>query len=215
MAGTGRVGWRWDPLLLSESLDVPKLLDRIRYVGDAIAPYTERLIISFIDIARYPKVARNLRRQGFGTVREFTEGEEEELAAGLSELNRSWGLAVSACGEEKDFSRFGIGPGQCISYDLLMREFGRDPVLRRLLEIPDPGIPPAPGKTTRMPPHLKDPGQRRSCGCVVSKDIGQYATCPHLCAYCYANTDPGWVKRRHEAYVRKAGQGIYNDSITG
>jgi histone acetyltransferase (RNA polymerase elongator complex component) len=35
--------------------------------------------------------------------------------------------------------------------------------------------------------YLKDPGQRRECGCIVSKDIGAYGTCPHMCVYCYAN----------------------------
>ena len=33
----------------------------------------------------------------------------------------------------------------------------------------------------------KDKGQRKACGCVVSKDIVMYNTCPHLCRYCYAN----------------------------
>ena len=33
----------------------------------------------------------------------------------------------------------------------------------------------------------RDKGQRQFCGCMVSKDIGEYNTCPHLCEYCYAN----------------------------
>ena len=35
---------------------------------------------------------------------------------------------------------------------------------------------------------LKDPGLCLACGCIMSKDIGEYNTCPHLCHYCYANT---------------------------
>jgi hypothetical protein len=34
----------------------------------------------------------------------------------------------------------------------------------------------------------RDKGQRLFCGCIVSKDIGEYNTCPHLCEYCYANS---------------------------
>ena len=37
--------------------------------------------------------------------------------------------------------------------------------------------------------HVKHKGQREACGCIMSKDIGEYNTCPHLCHYCYANTN--------------------------
>jgi hypothetical protein len=215
MMGKARVVWRWDPLLLSSSLDMDGLLERVRRVGDAVAPCTERMVLSFIDIAKYPKVARNLRKQGSGSVREFTPSEEVEFAAGLSELNRSWNLTLSACGEKRDLSRFGIHRGQCISYDLMVREFRGDRVLQGFLGKPGSADLKEGGPPFCTPDHLRDPGQRSACGCVVSKDIGQYGTCPHLCLYCYANPSPETVRRRYEAFRERAGMGVYGDSISG
>jgi DNA repair photolyase len=212
--GKGRVVWRFDPLLLSDSISVGTLLERIRRTGEQIHPFTERMVFSFVEIARYPKVQRNLTEQHFTSVREFTEEEVAEFCEGLSRLNESWGLTVTACADRRDLSRYGIGRGQCISYDLMVREFGDD---RLLMEFLTGGgqTTITRGSTADPARRLKDPGQRSSCRCIVSKDIGQYATCPHLCAYCYANSSAAAVRKNYAAHLSAARQGNYRDTIAG
>jgi len=194
---------------------VDDLLEKIRCIGDRIAPYTRRLVFSFVDIAKYRKVRRNLQGQGFAGVREFTENERVEFCKGLAALNQRWGLDISACGEKGDLSPYGIAKGQCISYSLITEEFPDDGALITFLRPEgqqaltgnlDPSV---------FARRLKDPGQRNACSCIVSKDIGQYSTCMHLCAYCYANTSVTAAAASYERYCDDARQGIFNDSITG
>ena len=212
--GRGRVVWRFDPLVLSDTITVDDLLEKVRRIGDRIAPFTRRLVFSFIDIEKYGKVRRNLQAAGFAGAREFTEEEVETFCDGLARLNCRWNLVISACAEGRDLSRFGIGRGQCISYDLMVQEFGNDRALMEFLrptgqQALDGYHPPADPSR-----RLKDPGQRNTCRCIVSKDIGQYSTCMHLCAYCYANTSPGSARRHYARYLVDRNRGIFHDAIT-
>ena len=212
--GIGRVVWRFDPLVLSERITVQDLLEKIGSIGDRIAPFIGRLVFSFVDIEKYTKVQRNLQAGGIAGAREFTGDEVTEFCAGLEALNRRWGLSITACAEGRDLSRFGIGRGQCISYDLMTREFGDD---RLLMDFLLPNEQQTLGGTiAAADPYrrLKDPGQRNTCRCIVSKDIGQYSTCMHLCSYCYANTSPARVRRNYSRYIADRDLGIFHDAIT-
>ncbi len=214
--GTGRVIWRADPLFLSGSLSVSDLLEKTAEIGEQIHPYTRRMVISFIDIGKYNRVKKNLLSSGFGDVREFSEEEMAEYARGLGRLNRRWGLEITTCGEECDLAEYGIGRGQCIGYDIISEEFSGDPELMEFFHGSTPGSSPGDPETRERIMHrLKDPGQRSHCGCIVSKDIGQYGTCPHGCLYCYANSSPDAARNNYQQHVRMSKNPGFSDTIRG
>jgi hypothetical protein len=179
--GKERVIWRYDPLLLADGLDVAQLLARVVRVGQAAHPFTEKLVVAFADIERYAKVRNRLRAFGKGC-RELSSDEMREFAEALAAATRSWGIAIATCAEAIDLTDLGIGRNRCIDGELLARLFGHDPELMRFLG------------PEEFRHRLKDKGQRKECGCIVSKDIGAYDTCPHLCCYCYANSSERAVR---------------------
>lgn len=211
--GREKVVWRFDPLVLTDRITVPVLLERIGAIGDAIHGYTDRLVISFVEIERYRKVGRNLAAGGFPDAREFSDADIGEFSRGLAHLNEQWGLEVTACADRRDLSAFGIRKGRCISYPHVKRIFGADPELAALLGSGTQATVAGESAEEATPRHLVDRGQRAGCGCVVSKDIGQYNTCLHGCVYCYANASPAGAARNHARYREDAARGIFHESI--
>lgn len=178
--GKERVIWRFDPLLLSDKISVDVLLKRIDNIGQQLKEYTEKLVFSFIDIASYKKVQKNL--VGYG-VREFSADEQVQFTKGLAELNKDLGLELATCGESVGLSEYGIKHNKCVDDELMMRLFNDD---AKLMDFIGAEYDMFNGWQIRK--SKKDKGQRKACGCIVCKDIGAYNTCPHLCRYCYANS---------------------------
>lgn len=169
--GRGAVVWRFDPLILTDKINIDTLIEKIAHIGNALTGYTEKLVFSFADIESYKKISRNLRQSGIN-YREWDEESMRESAARLSTLNRNnWNLELATCAERIDLSEYGIGHNRCIDPELINRLAPDDEILQNFLYN---------AKT--------DTGQRKACGCILSKDIGAYNTCPHGCLYCYANT---------------------------
>lgn len=199
MIGPERVVWRFDPLVLGGGLDVPRLLDRIDALGRRLAPSTEKLVFSFLDMYRKTRAALNRHAPD---LRAPAAAEREQLAAGLRQLADTWPhpLRPASCAEDMDLDAFGIAHNACVDGELVRRLCPHDAAVQRLC-----GPPPAAqlsllplagsgGRQDAPPP--RDSSQRPACRCLPSRDIGEYSTCPHGCLYCYANQSEAVVRAR-------------------
>ena len=229
--GKGSVVWRFDPLILTQTIGVDDLLRKIEYIGDSLFGYTEKLVFSFADIASYRKVKTNLEKNNV-PYREWDENTMLEFASKLSELNKKWNYELATCGEKIDISQFGIEHNHCVDDKLIVRLGYRSPELMKFLgaeiwqgqpiqqnlfaieetqQIPEDAILLDNGKYAIINKNNKDKGQREFCGCMKSKDIGEYNTCPHLCEYCYANTSKETAVRNYKQHMDNP----LSETITG
>lgn len=165
MIGRDRVIWRFDPVLRTDTLDIPELVERVRRIGCQIAPYTNKLVFSFVDMG-YSKVKRQGEQYHFFGL---SPDEKEQFIAGIQRCNEQWNLVISTCADEAEYGPE-ICHNSCIDGSLL-RTIGSD----------DKGLMDFLSKNQG-----KDKGQRPACRCILSKDIGRYDTCMSGCVYCYA-----------------------------
>ncbi len=158
MIGKEKVIWRYDPILLSEKYTIEYHLKYFDSIAERLNPYTEKCVISFIDL--YKKCKRNLSGT---TVREIPETDMKYLSKGLKRITNKYNLSLETCAENIELTSLGINHNRCIDNVLIER------ILKRKIHA------------------SKDKNQRNECGCIESVDIGAYNTCKHECLYCYAN----------------------------
>lgn len=203
LIGKERVIWRFDPIIMTSQLQPRDILKKVWKVGNLIKGCTEKLVFSFVDVKSYRKVQNNLIKDTDMFTRETidmaepNEDQIQEIVDGLAKLRDhwkkedGWDLTLATCAEKIDLEQYGVEHNKCIDGDLMERIFADDKELVYYLrtgKLPEPDLF---GNIPDLPPKskdLKDKGQRKLCGCMISKDIGMYNTCRHLCTYCYANT---------------------------
>lgn len=207
--GKGRVIWRFDPLILTDTISPETLLQKIENIGNQLLGYTEKLVFSFADIAAYKKVKSNLEKNQIHYT-EWTENQMNEFAKNLSELNRKWNFQIATCGEKINLAQYGIAHNKCVDDELMIRFAKNDSALMDFLgvEVTNSLFE---GEQIVRKKDNKDKGQRAFCGCVVSKDIGEYNTCPHLCEYCYANASKELAVKNYKVHL----QNPEAETITG
>lgn len=212
--GKEKVIWRFDPLIVTPNLTVRQLLTKVYHVGNQLKGYTDKLVFSFIDVRAYRKVQNNLIKETSFFTRDTVDSAEpsgnylEKLVDGLAKLrdhwkSEGWNITLATCGESIDLEKYGIKHNRCIDGELMERLFPEDKELVYYLrtgKLPQPNLF---GGIPEIPPDrkdLKDKGQRKVCGCMISKDIGMYNTCRHFCVYCYANTSKEIVLKNKERH---------------
>jgi len=189
--GKHRVIWRFDPIIISNTLTVDAVLKKIRRLTEAVMHCTEKFVFSYV--CWYRKTEHALKNND-PSFRPPTQEEMHNLAAGIIAINAelSTSLQIAACAEAIDLEAFGIAKNRCVDDTLLLRLCPENKEILHFCGIKKTQASLLPLADTA----LKDTGQRALCGCVPSKDIGSYNTCMHLCAYCYANQSPKSVIRR-------------------
>ena len=206
LIGKEKVIWRFDPLLLTDQLTVCELLSRIWDLGNQLVSHTDKLVFSFADILSYQKVQNNLIGEtsifNKSNIQhaEFSAAQKHEFASGIHKMLKKWlkinpGFQIATCAEDIDLEKYQITHNKCIDDELIVKLFAKDEKLMDLLGIKSSGTILFGDQIQIRKPNLKDKGQRKACGCIVSKDIGSYNTCNHLCVYCYANTSPEVVRK--------------------
>ena len=103
--GREKVVWRYDPILLADGIDVKWHRERFSAMCKALAPYTDTVTVSFVDL--YQK----LKHPVFSSP---DEDERTELAGWIGACAREAGISAVACCENGDWSSYGIGRAACI-----------------------------------------------------------------------------------------------------
>lgn len=202
--GRKKVIWRYDPLILTDKIDLKNLITRVENVADKLKNYTQKLVISFADIEKYRKVKNNLKRADIKYKR-FDKDKMTKFAKNISILSKKCNINITTCAESIDLSNFGINHNKCIDDNLIETVFPDDKFLMKFLYGKNfKKWDKSENKSKIKKRKLKDRGQRKECRCIESKDIGRYNTCISLCSYCYANSSQKKVMDNYNNHDQEA-----------
>ena len=96
----------------------------------------------------------------------LTESDKDEIAKNIGNIVKKYNLILQTCATQFNYEKYGIYSSGCMTADII-------------------------GKANNVTyKKLSHRGNRTGCGCLESRNIGDYDTCPNGCKYCYANKNP-------------------------
>jgi hypothetical protein len=171
--------WRYDPIVTSSVTPADFHLANFERLAARLEGSVDEVVISFAQI--YEKTRRNLNAAGRRHGLQWEDPPDEtklQLAARLGEISRARGMQLTVC-TQPQYVTAGSEEARCVDARRLSRIGG-------------------------VPLQVKLKGVRAGCACYESRDIGEYDTCPHGCAYCYAVRDRRLALARYQAHRPEA-----------
>ncbi len=153
--------WRYDTIVSSSLTTFEFHRRNFEVLAKALEGTTDEVVVSFAQI--YKKTKRNMDWAAKEFHFEWEDPSDEakyDLAGELAQIAKRYGIQLSMC-SQKAFLAPGVADAHCVDVQRLSDVAGR-----------------------QIAGKLK--GNRPDCGCFISRDIGEYDTCPHGCVYCYA-----------------------------
>jgi hypothetical protein len=172
--GVDNIGWRYDPVFLSEKYSVEYHIETFEKMAETLAGSTHQCVVSFIDL--YEKTMRN-----FPGVAAVPQEKQEQLVCEFVKIAEKYDIKIYTCAEHPGLARFGAEVSGCMTQAVLERAIGCT------LDVP--------ASKNRA---------RESCDCLLGSDIGMYNTCGHGCLYCYANYDRKTVEQNMREHDPKS-----------
>ena len=112
--GKQKVIWRYDPIFFSDRYTKEYHLKAFKSIAEALSGYTEKCVISFVDI--YPKNKKNM--DGLSSY-ELNDDELREFAEKLSKIATDNNIKIGSCAEKIDLDECGIIHNCCIDREFL------------------------------------------------------------------------------------------------
>lgn len=173
--GMKRVIWRYDPIIFTNRYTPEYHLKAFEQIATALRGYTEKCVISFVDV-----YAKNKKSMELLDSYEVDKIELLEFSKKIAVIARNNGIAVGSCAERIDLDECGIEHNCCIDKNLI------ESIIGCKLKVD------------------KDKNQRQECGCMESVEIGTYNTCKNGCKYCYANYSEESVEKSCSQYASES-----------
>ena len=107
IVGTDSIGWRYDPIFLSDKYTSEYHLHAFRQIAESLKGYTKTAVISFIDL--YPKVRKN-----FPEVREVLREDRLVLGKEIIKIASECGMIVKPCAEGDELAVYGADCSGCM-----------------------------------------------------------------------------------------------------